>query len=137
MSLFIYLHDVRGQRTTLWNWFSPSTFPWVPRAELRSLGLCGKCPSLRNHLACPGHLNVSLHFFLLLFLIICVCMCGVGIYAHVCRHPQKPEVSVPWCLHEGPGVCELPGGCLSGIFSSPAWACGHSDANKYTDTYIN
>lgn len=30
----------RGQRTTLWKWFSPATFSWVLGRELWSPGFC-------------------------------------------------------------------------------------------------
>lgn len=35
-----------GQRKTVWNWFSPATFTWVPGLELRSPRLFSKCLSL-------------------------------------------------------------------------------------------
>lgn len=33
----------RGQRLAVKSQFSPSTFSWVPRIELKSPGFCGKC----------------------------------------------------------------------------------------------
>lgn len=33
----------RGQRISLWNWFSSSVLVWIPGTELWSPGLHGKC----------------------------------------------------------------------------------------------
>jgi hypothetical protein len=38
--------------TTLWSWFSPFTFMWVPGIELRSPSLCSKPLYPLSHLAC-------------------------------------------------------------------------------------
>lgn len=42
-------YEERARRTTLWSWFSPSTFLWVPGMELRSLGWHDKTLSPATH----------------------------------------------------------------------------------------
>lgn len=46
---FVYVRlgaHIRGQRVSLWNWFSSSVLVWIPGTELWSSGLCGKCLSV-------------------------------------------------------------------------------------------
>lgn len=46
----------RGQRTTVWSWFSPSTFLWVTEIEFR---FSPNCFHQQNHLSSKIHLAME------------------------------------------------------------------------------